>query len=68
MVWGKSCPRCRGDLLETRDEDGMVVACLQCGRALPMAQAKALKAAGRNMTQIVAVLSSKPAAQTAGAA
>ncbi len=67
MVWGKSCPRCRGDLMETRDEDGMVVACLQCGRALSMAQAKALKAAGRNSVQIFAVPSGQTA-QTAGAA
>lgn len=67
MVWSKSCPRCSGDLLEQRDEDGMVVACLQCGRSLPTEQAKALKAAGRDIARIVAVLSPAPA-RAAGAA
>lgn len=27
----KSCPRCSGDLLDTRDIDGDYLRCLQCG-------------------------------------
>jgi hypothetical protein len=53
--------------MEQRDEDGLVVACLQCGRSLPSDQARALKSAGRDVVRIRAVLAPTPA-RAAGAA
>ena len=34
MIWIKSCPRCRGDLLQNRDLFGWYVSCFQCGHHL----------------------------------
>lgn len=34
MIWLRACPKCTGDLFLTRDLDGPVVSCLQCGRVL----------------------------------
>ena len=31
MFWFKQCPRCCGDLYETRDWFGPFITCLQCG-------------------------------------
>jgi len=32
--WSKSCPRCRGDLVEGQDVSGFYIHCLQCGHYL----------------------------------
>ncbi len=42
MLWLKSCPRCRGDLLRTSHDGEHVLSCLQCGHALAELQAKRL--------------------------
>jgi len=34
MMWLKSCPRCRGDLVLDSDYYGNYVSCIQCGAAL----------------------------------
>ena len=34
MFWLKSCPRCSGDLYDSRDLFGRYLACLQCGHYL----------------------------------
>lgn len=34
MIWIKSCPKCRGDLVEIDDIYGKYVSCLQCGREM----------------------------------
>ena len=34
MFWLKSCPRCRGDLIQARDHYGCYISCLQCGHHL----------------------------------
>jgi hypothetical protein len=34
MFWLKMCPRCRGDLYDSKDGYGRYVACLQCGSYL----------------------------------
>ena len=31
MFWFKLCPRCKGDLLEDRDQYGSFITCMQCG-------------------------------------
>ena len=33
----KACPRCRGDLVLDDSDEACVYACLQCGRAQPVA-------------------------------
>ena len=34
MMWLKGCPKCHGDLYESRDHYGRYVTCLQCGHHL----------------------------------
>jgi hypothetical protein len=34
MIWLKSCPRCRGDLILDSDYYGHYVSCIQCGASL----------------------------------
>jgi hypothetical protein len=34
MMWLKGCPKCHGDLYESRDHYGGYVTCLQCGHHL----------------------------------
>jgi hypothetical protein len=34
MMWLKGCPKCHGDLYESRDYYGRYVTCLQCGHHL----------------------------------
>lgn len=31
MIWFKSCPKCKGDVTNTRDYYGSYEFCLQCG-------------------------------------
>ena len=31
MFWFKQCPRCSGDLYQSRDSFGPFISCLQCG-------------------------------------
>ncbi len=42
MYWLKGCPRCHGDLFETRESVDHYVSCLQCGRILSEAEERAL--------------------------
>jgi transcription initiation factor TFIIIB Brf1 subunit/transcription initiation factor TFIIB len=42
MLWQKSCPRCRGDLVLDRDLDGPFIGCIQCGAVLSERQEQAL--------------------------
>jgi len=41
-MFPKACPRCHGDIYSKFDEDGVEMACLQCGRTLSPSQATAL--------------------------
>ena len=34
MMWLKGCPKCHGDLYESRDYYGRYVSCLQCSHHL----------------------------------
>ncbi len=34
MMWLKGCPKCHGDLYESRDHYGRFVTCMQCGHHL----------------------------------
>lgn len=43
MLWFKSCPKCRGDLAEERDQYGMNVTCVQCGYSLREAEVALLR-------------------------
>jgi len=38
MMWLKSCPRCRGDLVLDSDYYGHYVSCIQCGASLDKSQ------------------------------
>ena len=38
MMWLKSCPRCRGDLVLDSDYYGRYVSCIQCGASLDKSQ------------------------------
>jgi hypothetical protein len=38
MMWLKSCPRCRGDLVLDSDYYGQYVSCIQCGASLDKSQ------------------------------
>lgn len=38
MLWFRSCPRCKGDLTERSEEDGVVATCIQCGHELTPAE------------------------------
>jgi hypothetical protein len=38
MMWLKSCPRCRGDLMLDSDYYGHYVSCIQCGASLDKSQ------------------------------
>ncbi len=38
MMWLKSCPRCRGDLVLDSDYYGNYVSCIQCGASLDKSQ------------------------------
>ena len=40
MLWRKSCPRCRGDLVVESDFYGQYVSCIQCGNILGERQAR----------------------------
>ncbi len=42
MLWLKSCPRCRGDLLRTSNGTEFVLSCLQCGHTLSEMDARRL--------------------------
>lgn len=42
MLWLKSCPRCRGDLLRTSNGTEFVMSCLQCGHTLSEMDARRL--------------------------
>ena len=41
--WMKACPKCHGDLFESRLLGDMEIACLQCGYVVPRDQGMALK-------------------------
>lgn len=43
MIWTKSCPRCRGDLIFESDVHGRFVSCLQCGGILSNSEERALQ-------------------------
>ncbi len=43
MMWLKSCPRCRGDLILDSDYYGHFVSCIQCGASLDKTQHDALQ-------------------------
>jgi len=34
MMWLKGCPKCHGDLYESRDHYGRDMTCMQCGHHL----------------------------------
>ncbi len=38
MMWLKSCPRCRGDLLADSDYYSRYLTCIQCGETLEESQ------------------------------
>lgn len=42
MMWRKSCPRCRGDLVLDSDYYGQYVSCIQCGNILNDRQHRSL--------------------------
>lgn len=42
MLWRKSCPRCRGDLVMESDFYGQYVSCIQCGNILGERQGRSL--------------------------
>lgn len=42
MLWRKSCPRCRGDLVIESDFYGAYVSCIQCGNILGERQGRSL--------------------------
>lgn len=42
--WMKACPKCRGDLFESRLLGDVEIGCLQCGYVVPREQGMALKA------------------------
>ena len=45
MLWLKSCPRCRGDMMEERMLGELELVCLQCGhRSYPQPAAVRLTA------------------------
>ena len=43
MMWLKSCPRCRGDLILDSDYYGHFVSCVQCGASLDKSQQDGLQ-------------------------
>jgi hypothetical protein len=43
MMWLKSCPRCRGDLVLDSDYYGNYVSCIQCGASLDRSQQSILE-------------------------
>lgn len=43
MMWLKSCPRCRGDLILDYDYYGYYVSCIQCGASLDKSQQSSLE-------------------------
>lgn len=43
MLWFRSCPRCKGDLMERSDSEGIEVTCVQCGHELTGADIARLK-------------------------
>ena len=42
MLWRKSCPRCRGDLVMESDFYGQYVSCIQCGNILGERQGRSV--------------------------
>lgn len=42
MMWLKGCPKCHGDLYESKDHYGEYVTCLQCGHHLSVFEEIAL--------------------------
>jgi hypothetical protein len=45
-VWFAACPRCQGDLIEARETDGKVVACLTCSHELNSIEERYLRRRG----------------------
>ena len=43
MMWLKSCPRCRGDLVLDSDYYGRYVSCIQCGASLDKSEQSRLE-------------------------
>lgn len=42
MLWLKSCPRCRGDMVLESDFYGQYLSCIQCGNVLGERQARSV--------------------------
>jgi hypothetical protein len=56
MFWLKACPKCQGDLYESKDVYGAYVACLQCSRYLTEPEDTLIRGASSGSgTQAVAV-------------
>ena len=43
MMWLKSCPRCRGDLILDSDYYGNYVSCIRCGASLDRSEQTTLQ-------------------------
>ncbi|MFQ6026434.1 MAG: hypothetical protein ACE5Q6_02840 [Dehalococcoidia bacterium] len=43
MYWLKACPKCHGDLYESRDEYGTFISCMQCSLYLTEADEAKLR-------------------------
>ncbi|MBI4232851.1 MAG: hypothetical protein HY686_00225 [Chloroflexi bacterium] len=46
MIWFKTCPKCRGDLIELLDSYGKYVACIQCSYEPSEVEERHLRASG----------------------
>lgn len=51
MLWLKSCPRCRGDLLRTSNGSEFVMNCLQCGHTVSEMDARRFSVIGRRQAR-----------------
>ena len=52
LIWLKTCPRCRGDLILSSEPDYEYVSCIQCGNILSEEQERSLRAPAPNMISL----------------
>lgn len=64
MIWIKSCPRCRGDLLQNRDLYGWYVSCFQCGHHLSEVEEATFRLVFKGQTMVRHIATLPAAADT----
>ena len=51
-VWFSTCPRCKGDLIETQAPEGLTIACITCGHELNPFEERFLRRRGELPYQV----------------